>query len=736
MNNVITRHGRGPFRRPAAVALTVAAVASGLSIGVAPPVSAATTIQVTTTADSMNPFDGKTSLREAVQKANLDQTDTTILLAAGMTYTLTRCSNGPEEKNRWGDLDHWDTNWLFIDGGTGAQPIITTRCKDRHLDNLDTAALAIRNVKLTNGDAALDYYEFQWPTPDNAGGGSIESMGPVVVINAWFDKNRAFQDAPNPGVVPSATGGGIAANFVWAVASSFTNNASDDGGGIGDRFDDAGSSYNSTGWIDGSIFEGNTSSLGAGMLEQISLIGNSRFTRNDAGIGGGVLGRVGTISATTFEENSASWWGGDAYLVGDPFPFSNPSLGAISVISDSTFTGSDAGACGAIATRNLSLVRTEVSASTAQYYAGGLCAIGQEIDTTITLPALLNIESSTFLGNTAGTYGGGALAQGVTTIDKSLFVDNAAGSGGNYSGGGLDHYSRTSPPGDLRISASQFDANSAHMGGGIATDGSGFTGAAKIENTSVLNNVATNSGGGIALWGGLQLTHTTVAGNTAPNGAALADIDPLGAFWLRANALEGDCDVAVLPVSAGRNTDDSGSCGLATASGDLPFGTAFTPGPLFTVGTTSRPTLVESWLAEWINPNSCSLPVDQVGQARPWGWGCTPGAIEAKGQIVWDPLDDTKLSGPSELGPPSDSTQIGPDATLGGSTTSELALDSARAESSDSRGLRELADQAGFGSVIDRRFNTRPSMAEPLQPVVPDTLLRMLELRPMTASTK
>ena len=112
-----------------------------------------------------------------------------------------------------------------------------------------------------------------------------------------------------------------------------------------------------------------------------------------------------------------------------------------------------------------------------------------------------DILNSTFIANTAGSYGGGAifgLQLGDVSIKNSTFVNNAAKSTENYGGGAIcfigGNYQKE---GSLTIKNTLFDNNKANVSGAaIYVRGSTLT----ISNSVLLNNIDNN---GIAIHKGV-----------------------------------------------------------------------------------------------------------------------------------------------------------------------------------------------------------------------------------------
>ncbi len=124
----------------------------------------------------------------------------------------------------------------------------------------------------------------------------------------------------------------------------------------------------------------------------------------------------------------------------------------------------------------------------------------------------LDVSDTTFFANSARIEGG-AIAGGGFTLRNSQLIDNIAGGSSTFDsfGGGI------SASGDVLIDRTFLVGNTATFGGGIAVHGNGvnFT----INNSFILANKATDTGGGIYVQAGSQapvLKRTTVTNNT-PN---------------------------------------------------------------------------------------------------------------------------------------------------------------------------------------------------------------------------
>jgi len=138
----------------------------------------------------------------------------------------------------------------------------------------------------------------------------------------------------------------------------------------------------------------------------------------------------------------------------------------------------------------------------------------------------LNVNNSTFSGNTAGgagfnSKGGGGIYNsryGTLTVSNSTFSGNSAG---DYSGGGgIDNYIGT-----VSVNNSTFSGNSAIRGGGIHS----VFGTLTVSNSTFSGNSTgafVGNGGGITLDGGtLTVNNSTFSGNSANVGGSIYNSD-------------------------------------------------------------------------------------------------------------------------------------------------------------------------------------------------------------------
>jgi fibronectin-binding autotransporter adhesin len=270
-----------------------------------------------------------------------------------------------------------------------------------------------------------------------------------------------------------------------------------------------------------------------------------------------------TLNATTVSGNHAGDAGGGVEEDGTGKVFIN----AGSVISDNTTINQGAGIwLDAVAggTANLTITGAYIAGNTAGMTDGGVgnAGNGNVIISNSTLQdntttgfaggfgdqnnlGTLTVTNSLFLGNKAGTNGGGLQEGNVTTIGNSEFKNNVAGLNGmagigttgkgainavQGSGGGLFLNG-----GSLVLNTSTIANNTAEInGGGIELQ---TTGTAAITNSTIAGNSALfntpstaatpsvflNNGGGIddAATGAVVLTEDTITNNFANNGGGL-----------------------------------------------------------------------------------------------------------------------------------------------------------------------------------------------------------------------
>ncbi|MBA2491241.1 MAG: hypothetical protein H0V34_05885 [Gammaproteobacteria bacterium] len=124
-------------------------------------------------------------------------------------------------------------------------------------------------------------------------------------------------------------------------------------------------------------------------------------------------------------------------------------------------------------------------------------------------PAALTVNTSTFTANAAGGQGGGMQVNGAATVNDSTLADNVAQQGGAMAvGTALANVINDALSAAKTVQRTWAAAASAPMA------------SVEITNTTLTDNVATRSGGGLVVGDGSDLTlnNTVISGNTAPRG--------------------------------------------------------------------------------------------------------------------------------------------------------------------------------------------------------------------------
>jgi hypothetical protein len=239
-------------------------------------------------------------------------------------------------------------------------------------------------------------------------------------------------------------------------------------------------------------------------VTNVSVSGLS-LTGGDVAVGGGAIRSVGanlTISGSTINGNSALS-GGGVDIVGGP-------LRATVTIRNSTISGNSATTGGGIFHQFTQLTVTDstIHENSATADGGG---IGGANSTLMVTKSLIH-------GNSAIGDGGGILSgsENMVTISRTTVSGNSA----TGNGGGIEDEN-----GVLTVVDSTISGNTAgSRGGGIRTSNLAppFVGQPRIVNCTVSGNTAGETGGGIFSNSGHSMVrHSTITGNSAPNGSGV-----------------------------------------------------------------------------------------------------------------------------------------------------------------------------------------------------------------------
>jgi hypothetical protein len=170
-----------------------------------------------------------------------------------------------------------------------------------------------------------------------------------------------------------------------------------------------------------------------------------------------------------------------------------------------------------------------------------------------------------------------------------------------------------------------------------------------VSSSTITANAASVSGGGVyAGLSTIELSHATLAANTAPNGSNL-DLDSDAGFTsfasIVATPLGGgaSCQLAIgtLVATEGGNISSDDSCGFGIAEADL-VDTDPELGPLADNGGPT-PTMAPPAGSPAIDRVACdpAVAADQRGVARPQGIRCDSGAVEVEAAAMDEPDEPT-----------------------------------------------------------------------------------------------
>ena len=261
-----------------------------------------------------------------------------------------------------------------------------------------------------------------------------------------------------------------------------------------------------------------------------------------------------------------------------------------------------------VSSGTLTIVDSEVSASTAETFGGGITNFGE-----------LTIVRSAVLGSRSGGDGGGIMNTGMLAMMSTTVAGNIA----ETNGGGVMN------TGTLTITACTVAGNEAAQdGGGIAN----FNVLQLVNSTVSGNSASDGEGGGIWNNSVMTMTNGTVSSNAASAGGAIGNG---GVAMMVLNSLvDGDCSGAGID-SDGHNLESPGdTCGFDQPSDAVGVSAAnLQLGPIQdNGGPTETNAIGESSAANDAIPTEmCVVAEDQRGVPRPQGSGCDIGAFERSG---------------------------------------------------------------------------------------------------------
>ena len=245
--------------------------------------------------------------------------------------------------------------------------------------------------------------------------------------------------------------------------------------------------------IDNCMFLENSSSRGGGVHSENSniTISDCVFLNNFASQGGGlsVEGGSCTISQSQFLENLSYGWGGGFFAGGES---------QINVLDcDFLQNSGESGGGFFMSMANGSFSQCLIEGNFATDEGGG--GLFEQFSN-------FEVSGLQVLGNIANDGGG----LGVTHFSDLNIVDSTiSGNTANHDGGGIYNFETFSTFARLRVT----DNSAAHQGGGLFLR---ILGDPRVENCLILNNHATDSGGGVACVEGVSalFLHCTIDSNS------------------------------------------------------------------------------------------------------------------------------------------------------------------------------------------------------------------------------
>jgi CSLREA domain-containing protein len=391
---------------------------------------------------------------------------------------------------------------------------------------------------------------------------------------------------------------------------------------------------------DGLLISGNGATVDGGQLDRVFDVQPGTSARFDnltvrngkvAGNGGGILATSAalTLNQVTVTANAADGSSGGGVLV------HGTGTAAIANSTVSNNTAIYGGGIGANDSANVTITGSTVSGNTASAIGGGIGGAGTPVVTVLNSTVTANtnngthggglglfgtahITGSTFSNNTTPNgYGAGILVLGPTTITTTTVTGNTA-----IGGGGIVLYDTAG----ATVSRSTIDHNTTTSGGsasGIANFGTLAITASTISgNTDLNNNGAVVS---IGVEANTTITSSTVTANT---GGGVAN-DYVSTTALRNTIVAGqltgnDCNGTI--ISAGFNHSSDTTCGF-TNVGDTQ-GTPALLGPLANNGGPTKTHLPQAGSPVIGTGDPTCTGLDQRGVTRPAGGTCDKGAVE------------------------------------------------------------------------------------------------------------
>jgi hypothetical protein len=398
---------------------------------------------------------------------------------------------------------------------------------------------------------------------------------------------------------------------------------------------------------------------------------NVSFVANANAFGGGAISNAATLTVTgsTFINNMTSSGGGSGSNGGGAIQSSTNNVNIPVTITGSTFTGntansSFAGSGGAVRNITGSMTITNstftnnsaledggavsnsgtLSISGSNFTGNSATGANAEGGAVSSFTGFaLTIASSVITGNSAASDGGGVYAAfgGTTTITNTTVSNNTANSDNNTNGNGGGLHFRADA-GTATISASTINGNRALGNATSAGNGGGIdvSSVMNLTNSTVSGNTAGRNGGGIHA-SGVSTAIVTIVSSTIVNNTAAVD----GGGVVRAgtsnpvnfrntivarNSDDGTApDIFGTVVSQGYNLIENTSGAIITgdASGNI-IGIDPNIGPLQNNGGLTFTHALLDGSPAIDKGSSSNLMTDQRGAARPYDNPSIPNAFD------------------------------------------------------------------------------------------------------------
>ena len=534
--------------------------------------------------DVVNANDGKITLREALDYAaqNLASGETvasTIRFSIGGKITLSNANQSLKVLSKSVTIDASDVGGvtiqgqnsllLYVVGGTTASPVSAT-LKNLTFTGGKTTSPSAKGAGVqlgSNCNLIANNCSFLNNASAGSGAGIYVGAGNLTLVDC-FVSNNVSQATNGKGGAVYAESGSISASRTTFVDNTATNGGAvyvksgiasfndcffrenrattGDGGAINSTasvltVDNASFLKNASGAAGGALyvdgekeselidvkFIGNTGVNGGAIYHdgEALAMDHAYFSENQATQNGGAL-YVGLnagskITQGSFSANAASLNGGAVYnegalyLTGGNFDSNSAQNSGGALYSNYYFEIRDASFFNNQAVKNGGaiyngsaisswLLRVSIEDSTANEGAG------------VYNKGRIKATDSTFSNNASTLYGGGVSNLGDAFIAQSTFDNNKA-LGLNGAGGALLNY----PNATLSLVNSTLYSNAVPEGSGGALANNG---TAKIEASTIDENVAGEFGGGVYNGGSLTIQYSTVSYNVANNGGGVANV--------------------------------------------------------------------------------------------------------------------------------------------------------------------------------------------------------------------